>query len=593
MENIAEKRRLMVERQIANRGIRDGRVLEAMNRVPREDFVPEPLSEFAYDDAPLPIEQEQTISQPYIVALMAAAAEIKPDDHVLEIGTGSGYAAAILSAMGARVFTIERHQALAETARHRLQRLGYGQVEVHHGDGTLGLPKAAPFDAILAAAGGPAIPQTWRDQLAIGGRIVMPVGRDLHHQQLIKLTRTGKSEFVEEDLGAVSFVPLIGAHGWSAAGSEEGEPTPGHGADEAKAGKSGASRPSNIVAGLIADAAEPLPEFWHPDFANAFERFADKRIVLLGEASHGTAEFYRARALITQRLIEKHGFSIVAVEADWPDAAAVDRYVRHRPAPASSEPPFRRFPTWMWRNTEVEAFTEWLRAHNEKLPPAQRAGFYGLDMYNLSGSIAAVLGYLDRVDPEAARVARERYGCLTPWQKDPAVYGRAVLSHQYHKCEEEVVAQLRDLLEKQFDYTRQDGAQFLDAAQNARLVAAAERYYRIMYYGSAQSWNLRDTHMFETLSNLLDAQGPQAKAVVWAHNSHIGNAAATDMGRVRDEVNIGQLCRERFGDEAALIGFGTYTGTVAAATDWDGPMEIKRVKPARGDSYEYLAHQSG
>jgi len=214
-------------------------------------------------------------------------------------------------------------------------------------------------------------------------------------------------------------------------------------------------------------------------------------------------------------------------------------------------------------------------------------------MYNLSGAIAAVLGYLDSVDPDAARVARERYGCLTPWQKDPAVYGRVVLNGQYEQCEEAVIAQLRELLEKQLEYDQADGTQFLDAAQNARLIAAAERYYRVMYYGSAQSWNLRDTHMFDTLINLLDAQGPDAKAVVWAHNSHIGNATATEMGIMRDELNIGQLARERFGSSAALIGFGTHTGTVAAASDWDGEMEIMRVRPSRDDSYEYAAHQAG
>ena len=583
---MADKRRQMVERQIVYRGITDTRVLDAMRSVPREEFVPEHLREFSYDDVPLPIEEEQTISQPYIVALMAAAAEITPGDRVLEIGTGSGYAAAVLAAMGAEVSTIERNQPLAESARLRLQRLGYGKIEVHAADGTLGLPEEAPFDAIIAAAGGPDVPRTWRAQLAVGGRLVMPVGERRNRQQLIKITRTDEGEFTEEELGAVMFVPLIGTHGWDA--KDENPTTPGAQTQR----ETRKSWPMDALAGLIAETAEPLPDFNDEDFARQFDRFGDRRVVLLGEASHGTAEFYRARALITQRLIEKHGFNIVAVEADWPDAAAVDRYVRHRPAVAHAEPPFRRFPTWMWRNTEVEAFTEWLRTHNETLPAERRAGFFGLDMYNLSGSIAAVLDYLSRVDPEAARIARERYGCLTPWQKDPAVYGRAVLSRQYQKCEEEVVAQLRDLLSRQLDYAREDGAQFLDAAQNARLVAAAERYYRVMYYGSAQSWNLRDTHMFETLTNILDAQGPQAKAVVWAHNSHIGNAAATDMGRVRDEVNIGQLCRERYGEAAALIGFGTHSGTVAAASDWDEPMEIKQVRPAREDSYEYLAHSS-
>jgi erythromycin esterase-like protein len=247
----------------------------------------------------------------------------------------------------------------------------------------------------------------------------------------------------------------------------------------------------------------------------------------------------------------------------------------------------------MWRNTDVADFAHWLHSHNRPLDPSRRAGFYGLDLYNMHGSIAAVLHYLDKVDPEAARAARERYGCLTPWQKEPSTYGRAVLTSRYRSCEEAVVAQCRALLESQLDYAAADPDSFLDAAQNARLVASAERYYRIMYYGGAGSWNLRDTHMFETLENLLEAKGPDAKAVVWAHNSHIGDARHTEMGIVRQELNIGQLCRERFGGDAALIGFGTHAGTVAAASDWDDPMEVKRVRPSHRDSVERLCHDSG
>ncbi|VCU68407.1 Erythromycin esterase [Pigmentiphaga humi] len=341
---------------------------------------------------------------------------------------------------------------------------------------------------------------------------------------------------------------------------------------------------------LIREAAEPLPDPDDPGFGQLFDRYGGCRVVLLGEASHGTSEFYRARAAITRRLVDAHGFRIVAVEADWPDAAVIDRYVRHLPPRKRAEPVFRRFPTWMWRNREVDDLVGWLREHNAVLPPAQRAGFYGLDMYNLAESMASVLEYLDRIDPEAARLARARYACLTPWQDDPAVYGRAVLTQGYQACEEKVVAQLQALLARRVDYASQDGEQFLDAAQNARLVATAERYYRVMYAGGAESWNLRDSHMFETLLQLLQARGADAKAVVWAHNSHIGNAAATDMGKERGEWNIGQLCRERFGDGAALIGFGTHRGTVAAATDWNGPLEIKTVRPSLPGSYEALAH---
>ena len=582
MLDMPHARNRMVDIHIARRGVRDRNVLEAMREVPREKFVAPGFEEFAYEDGPLPIGAGQTISQPYIVALMIEAAEVKPGDRVLEVGAGSGYAAAVASRIAKRVHAIERHAELGEAARRRFDDLGYDNIELGIGDGTKGWPEAAPFDAILVAAGGPTAPQALKDQLDVGGRLVIPVGDEPRLQRLLKITRVSGTTFEEEDLGGVMFVPLVGEQGWAENGSRAAtNHVPGHAARR--------SLPE-----MIADAAEPLPDLDDPAFGSLFDRFANRRVVLLGEASHGTSEFYRARAAITRRLIEEHGFTIVAVEADWPDAATVDRYVRHRPGQLSDESPFQRFPTWMWRNTDVAAFIDWLRDHNESAPDIERrAGFYGLDIYNMRGSIAAVLEYLDKVDPEAAAVARERYGCLTPWQKEPSTYGRAVLTAGYRKCEREVIEQCRELLSKRLEYAGQDGETFLDAAQNARLVASAERYYRIMYYGGAESWNLRDTHMFETLQHLLEARGPDAKAVVWAHNSHIGDARYTDMGTVRDELNIGQLCRERFGDEAALIGFGTHAGTVAAATDWDGDMEVKRVRQSHHDSYERLCHDAG
>jgi erythromycin esterase-like protein len=343
----------------------------------------------------------------------------------------------------------------------------------------------------------------------------------------------------------------------------------------------------------IADAALPLPGLDEPEFAAAFDRWADRRVVLLGEASHGTLEFYRARAAITRRLVERHGFNIVAVEADWPDASAIDRYVRGRPAPADTEPPFKRFPTWMWRNREVAALVGWLRAHNAELPPERRAGFHGLDLYNMGSSITEVLAYLAKTDPEAAEEARARYGCLQPWAEDPARYGRKALHAGHSRCERAVVEQCREMLHRQrTDGRGEDPDDLLDAAANARLIASAEEYYRIMYYGGAESWNLRDTHMADTLEQLLRARGPDSRAVVWAHNSHIGDARETDMGWSREELNLGQLCRERYGDEAALIGFGTHTGTVAAADDWGGEMRIKDVRPSMPGSWERLFHDA-
>src|SRR5947209_5153387 len=352
------------------------------------------------------------------------------------------------------------------------------------------------------------------------------------------------------------------------------------------------SRIADETASLVRAAARPLPEIEDPAFADEFDRYASARVVLLGEATHGTSEFYRARAAITRRLIERHGFSIVAVEADWPDAAAIDRYVRHRAPLQEAERAFRRFPAWMWRNTEVDSFVRWLRAHNKTFPEESRAGFYGLDLYNLSASITTVLNYLDKTDPEAAKVARDRYGCLTPWQHEPQAYGRMAITSGYAKCEAPVVSMLHDLLQKEMQYRTRDSEGFLDAVESARLVRDAEAYYRAMYFGSAESWNLRDRHMFETLDHLLDFKGAGAKAVVWAHNSHTGDAAFTEMGLVREEINIGQLAREKFGAAAMLIGFGTHTGTVAAATDWDGPLEVKRVLPSRPDSYERIAHDA-
>ena len=339
---------------------------------------------------------------------------------------------------------------------------------------------------------------------------------------------------------------------------------------------------------ILRSAAEDLPPINDIDFARAFDRFGSKKVVLLGEASHGTSEFYRARAAITRRLIEEHGFSIVAVEADWPDAAAVDRHIRQSPHQAMNPTPFARFPTWMWRNAEFETFMRYLRQHNDLKPADERVAFYGLDLYNMNASIAEVLAYLDRVDPAAAEVARARYACLSPWSREPAAYGRAALTQGFALCEKPVTNILVDLLKKELRYIGQDGHRFFDATQNARLVANAERYYRVMYYGSHVSWNLRDQHMFQTLRQIMDYAGPDKKAVVWAHNSHIGDARHTDMGQERRELNIGQLCREAWGSDTALIGFGTGSGTVAAASDWGEPMEIKSIRPPRPGSYEAI-----
>jgi protein-L-isoaspartate(D-aspartate) O-methyltransferase len=584
LKPFASLREDMVERNIVARGVRDELVLDAMGKVPRELFLPKNLREFAYEDSPLPIAGEQTISQPYIVAFMAEALMLKGGEKVLEIGAGSGYAAAVLSEIAAQVYTVERLGQLADKAAATLADLGYDNVHVLHGDGTRGWTEHAPYDAIVVAAGGPQVPESLKEQLKIGGRLVIPVGTDQRSQELVRVTRISANEYRSEDIADVRFVPLIGEEGW-ATGKGEGRAPLGR-----------ALRPvtpdEETLVRNLADAAESFPSIEAADLNPLMERIGSARIVLLGEATHGTSEFYRMRERVTRDLIVKKGFRFVAIEADWPDAARVDHYVRHFQYPPSEWTAFARFPTWMWRNTEVRDFVSWLRKHNGTVEKGKRVAFHGLDLYSLYDSIRSVLNYLDEVDPESAKVARERYGCLTPWQRDPATYGHAALTGSYPTCESDVVRTLADPLTKRRAYAEHDGERFLDAEQNARLVANAERYYRIMYYGSRASWNLRDSHMFETLKNLLAFHGTDSKAVVWAHNSHVGNAGATEMA-ARGEHNIGQLCRKEFGDQAYLIGFGTHSGTVAAASDWGGPMEVKTVRPSLPNSYEQLCHATG
>lgn len=331
------------------------------------------------------------------------------------------------------------------------------------------------------------------------------------------------------------------------------------------------------------------------------EAAGDAQVVLLGEATHGTHEFYRERAFITRRLIAEQGFGAVAVEADWPDAYRVNRFVRgtgpdEEAVQALTD--FGRFPTWMWRNADVLDFIGWLRTHNEPLPPERRAGFYGLDLYSLRASMQAVLAYLDKVDPEAAGRARRRYGCFDQFGEELQEYGYAASFGLHPSCEQEVLGQLLELHRQRLAYASRDGRvapdDYFFAEQNARLVRNAEEYYRTMFRGRDESWNLRDRHMADTLENLrtfLARRQAGARVVVWAHNSHLGDARATEMGQ-RGELNVGQLVRDRYGARAILVGFTTHTGTVTAASDWDGPAHRKHVRPALAGSYERLFHDT-
>lgn len=338
------------------------------------------------------------------------------------------------------------------------------------------------------------------------------------------------------------------------------------------------------------------------EFDPVIERIGEASVVLIGEATHGTHEFYDARAALTSRLIVEKGFAAVVAEADWPDAYRVNRFIRGEGADenaADALGDFQRFPTWMWRNTVVERFTGWLRTHNHEFPAAQRVGFYGMDLYSLYRSMEKVLSYLDEVDPDAARRARARYACFSDFGEHAQLYGQATGLGLSPSCEQEAVDQLVDMRLRSAQLLRRDGLSDIDeqffAERNAVLVRDAERYYRSMFRGRVNTWNLRDQHMVDTCEALrkhLGARGPSAKIVVWAHNSHLGDARATQWAAV-EQVNVGQLMRERHGDDCVIVGFTTHEGSVTAASDWDGPAEHKEVQRSLTDSWERTLHDVG
>lgn len=363
-----------------------------------------------------------------------------------------------------------------------------------------------------------------------------------------------------------------------------------------------ARQDTDAIVEAVREAALPLSGA-AGDLDPLLEQIGEARFVLLGEASHGTHEFYATRGLITRRLIAEKGFNAVVVEADWPDAYRVNRYVRgfHDDADASEAlAGFKRFPQWMWRNADVLDFVGWLRERNDFTTSEQeKCGFYGMDLYSLYSSVDAVLRYLDRVDPPAATRARQRYACFEHFGEDPQAYGYAAGFDLQQSCENEVVQQLVEMQRRAATYARRDGQvaadEYFFAEQNARLVRNAERYYREMFRGRESSWNLRDRHMVETLRALISyfdsTASRRAKVAVWAHNSHLGDARATEMGR-GGELNVGQLIREAYGDEAFLVGLTTHAGHVTAANDWDGPAQRMAVRPSMEGSYERIFHET-
>jgi len=339
-----------------------------------------------------------------------------------------------------------------------------------------------------------------------------------------------------------------------------------------------------------------LPLETPTDLSPLLELIGDAQYVLLGEATHGTHEFYTWRAELSKRLICERQFSFIAVEGDWPDCYRVNRYVKDFPDSGERAEAvlhaFDRWPTWMWANRETVALVEWLRHHNTPLPASQQVGFYGLDVYSLWQSMAAVVEYLERIDPAFARAARGAYTCFEPYADDAQEYARATAIVPT-SCEDEAVAVLTALRAKAAEY-REDGPEaFFNAEQNAFVARGAEQYYRSMVRGGPTSWNVRDYHMMDTLDRLMAHHGPRAKAIVWEHNTHVGDARFTDMARA-GMVNVGQLVRQRHErDGVVLVGFGTHRGTVIASDEWGSPMERMRVPPAHSESVEALLHEAG
>ncbi|HYD95472.1 MAG TPA: erythromycin esterase family protein [Noviherbaspirillum sp.] len=357
---------------------------------------------------------------------------------------------------------------------------------------------------------------------------------------------------------------------------------------------------NSLIEALRQDARVLQTERQYDDI---IEQIGDASLVLLGEATHGTREFYRIRAEISKRLILEKGFNAIAVEADWPDALQVNRFIAPSKNAASADQAlhgFERFPQWMWRNTEIVELVSWLRWHNMQIADAHRkVGFFGLDLYSLRASMEAVVGYLAQVDPDAATQARARYGCFDHLAEDPQRYGYAATFGMRKDCEDEVIRQLTELTEKWHSATHQAGDmdELFYAQQNARVAQNAEAYYRSMFLGRNESWNLRDLHMADTLDalcgHLTARNGRAPRIVVWAHNSHLGDARATEMGE-HGQLNLGQLVRERYGaKDSFLLGFTTHAGTVTAASDWGAPAETKAVRPSHPDSYERLFHDCG
>lgn len=549
---------------LKDKGIKSPLLIKAFQDLPEAFFLLNEFHPYSYQGTETEYKLESIEPRVIVMAKMLEKLRIEEGEKILVIGVDSVYILAALSKIYKDVYMVENYERYFEWAKKVLKSIGIKNVSNKVDDPKMGWKDKGPFETILIASEFEDVPESLKEQLKIGGKLLVPIGPDWTHSIFEVIQRVSKTDYKVEKLRDNFFIP------------------------NPKILPEIVSKdfPEKDIVEHIQAKAITFNNIKDYPIDGLLDRIGDAQVVLLGEASHGTSEFYVMRQEITKALIAKKGFNIVSAEADWSDAEQLNSYLRNRQSNIDWIP-FARFPQWMWKNKEVLDFIEWLKKYN--LNHGNNVGFFGLDLYGLENSINLVIDYLEKVDLKLAKLAKKRYECIAPYLSDPALYGKMVLSKQLKSCEHDILKMLVDLLKNK---TRLNHSpEFFYAYQNANVVLDAEHYYKAMYYGSAESWNLRDFHMFHTLKSLLSFFGPKAKAVVWAHNSHIGNALATEMYS-RGEINLGHLCKEHFGDMSYHIGFGTYTGTVAAAHNWGGKMEVMKVNPSLTNSYENLCHKT-
>lgn len=555
---------ISIKEQLKDKGISNTLLLEAFKNIPEAFYLSESLHPYFYEDVRIEKSIENTEPRVIVIARMLEQLKVKEEEKILITGVDSIYILVVLSKIYKDVYTVETNNTYANWTLEVLKTIDITNVHIKIGNPEKGWEEKGPFDAILIATELKKISSTIKKQLKIGAQLLAPVGPDWSHVMLEIIKRVSEKEFITKATRDSYFIP-------------NPKMIPKIGTE---------TYPENEIIDEIGINSIPFKSIKKFPIEGLLERIGDAKVVLLGEASHGTSEFYLTRQEITKALIEKKGFNFICAEADWSDAEQINNYVRNQ-YKAQDWMPFVRFPEWMWKNKEVLNFVDWLKEYNTK--NNNTIGFYGLDLYGLENSIDLVIKYLENIDEELAELAKSRYACIIPYMSNPAIYGKLVINNKLESCEKEVLKMLFDLLKNKNKLNHSQ--EYFYAYQNATVVIDAERYYKAMYYGSAESWNLRDFHMFYTLKSLLAYYGKDTKTVVWAHNSHVGNALATEM-YARGEINIGHLCREHFGKKSYHIGFGTNTGTVAAARNWGDKMEVININESIENSYENLCRRT-